>query len=241
MPGTTIFGCRARAPGAARAISRGEQTSPSRPAATASSASRSACAPGARRHAGGREIGLVEAGQHGHAQEPGPARCGRRRGHRRLQHRPPAGRMQRSASRRPAAPPARTAPATVFGMSCSLRSRKIGSPSAATASTPRGPWAVKNSSPSLMPPTCGASAWASARVPSRSGRSTAQKIGLAKAGTKADGSGKAAAYSRGARACQSRRYRASRFEPATGAVLLRSGGASGHRHPPLTAGRHRSS
>ena len=34
-----------------------------------------------------------------------------------------------------------------------------------------------------MPPTCGASAWASARVPSRSGRSTAQKIGLVKAGT----------------------------------------------------------
>ena len=83
----------------------------------------------------------------------------------------------------PSRPTSRTAPATVLGMSCSLRSRKIGSPIAATAATPCGPCAEKNSRPSLMPPTCGARARARARVPSRSGRSRAQKIGLVTAGT----------------------------------------------------------
>ncbi|AOW23438.1 hypothetical protein BJP26_07480 [Sphingomonas melonis TY] len=56
-------------------------------------------------------------------------------------------------------PSAWIALATVLGMSCSFRSRKIGRPSFAISCTPCCPWAQKNSRPSLMPPT-----WVRVRV-----------------------------------------------------------------------------
>src|SRR5712692_10861347 len=72
---------------------------------------------------------------------------------------------------------ARTAPATVFGMSCSLRSRKSGA-APATSRTAALPFAVKNSRPSLSPPTRGPTASARRRAAPRSGVSTAQRMGL---------------------------------------------------------------
>jgi len=72
---------------------------------------------------------------------------------------------------------ARTPPATVLGMSCSLRSRNSGGPSSPiTARTPAGPCATKNSSPSLTPPTSPASCRHRVRAPSSSVVSTAQKM-----------------------------------------------------------------
>jgi len=69
---------------------------------------------------------------------------------------------------------ARTAPATVFGMSWSFKSRKTGRPFPARRATPVGPFAAKNSSPSLMPPTAPVSASAKRSAAARSGVSMAQ-------------------------------------------------------------------
>src|SRR5690348_1109718 len=71
-----------------------------------------------------------------------------------------------------------TAPDTVLGMSCSLRSRNSGR-LWATSCTARGPLAVKNSRPSLMPPTAPLSSRTRVLALVGSARSMAHRIGLA--------------------------------------------------------------
>ena len=125
MPGTTSAG---PAPSASRsaATSRGLHTSPSAPAAIASRASRRTCWRRAAGDADRREGRRVQAGQHGDRQQQRPSGAGRLgRAARRLDHR---GAPRRVHRQHPGASgsTARTAPATVFGMSCSLRSRNTG-------------------------------------------------------------------------------------------------------------------
>ena len=78
--------------------------------------------------------------------------------------------------------------ATVLGMSWSLRSRKIGRPSAAIARTPAGPLAAKNSSPSFTPPICVRTRTARSRARARSGVSSATYNRLVTAGSPPAGS-----------------------------------------------------
>src|SRR5512140_889112 len=65
---------------------------------------------------------------------------------------------------------------TVFGMSCSLRSRNTGAPRATTSRTSSGPWEVKASRPILKTPTSGRRSRAAARRSSRRSRSRATAI-----------------------------------------------------------------
>ena len=181
MPGTTSFERAAERAAQARAISCGEQPAPSRPRGDASLARRSACAAGAAatpisaRSASSRLVSTVTP-----SRAAGPSAAAAAAAASSIA-RPPA-RMQGQHGH---AQPRHLAHRTGHGVRdvVQLEVEKDRQPDPATASTPRGPCAAKNSSPSLMPPTCGASARARARVPSRSGRSTAQKIGLDKAGT----------------------------------------------------------
>ena len=113
----------------AAATSLPEQTMPSSPASRASAASRSTCAWAVAVDPDRGEIVTVEAGQHGHRHH---LRAGRRRRLGVLEHRPPAGGMD-GQHRRLERRSAWIALATVFGMSCSLRSRKIGRPSSASS------------------------------------------------------------------------------------------------------------
>ena len=104
------------------------------------------------------EIGVVEAGQHGHPEQLAGRAPGRAAARPRRAASPARPRRAGSAWRRRARAPARTAPATVFGMSWNLRSRNTGGPSATTRRTPSGPFAVTNSRPTLKPPTAPTSA-----------------------------------------------------------------------------------
>src|ERR1019366_1229226 len=73
----------------------------------------------------------------------------------------------------PVAAAAAAARPTVFGMSCSLRSRKTPAPEATISRTREGPSATKASSPSFRTPTSGLTPCAMARSAARSGRSSA--------------------------------------------------------------------
>ena len=112
------------------------------------------------------EIVAVEAGQHGDGDDLG---SGRRCRLGIFQHRPAAGGMD-GEDRRLERRSAWTALATVLGMSWSLRSRKIGKPSSAISRTPAGPFAAKNSRPSLIPPAWRLTACGDRRGPLEVGR-----------------------------------------------------------------------
>src|ERR1019366_1593643 len=73
----------------------------------------------------------------------------------------------------PVAAAAAAARPTVFGMSCSLRSRKTPAPDATISRTREGPSATKASSPTFRTPTSGPMPCAMARSAARFGRSSA--------------------------------------------------------------------
>src|SRR5258706_11257400 len=78
---------------------------------------------------------------------------------------------------------AAAAPATVFGMSFSFRSRKTFGPRATTSRTTSGPCETNASSPTFSQPTCGASSFAQARSSSLDAKSSAtQRRSLAGSG-----------------------------------------------------------
>src|SRR5579862_3647048 len=174
MPGTTS---RKSLPQAwrSKATSCGEQTTPSRPAAFANRARRRTCAstgpswPVAARSLASRLVNTVTA-------KSFVRRAPRASTAARIIASPPAlWSVKNSGS---SASAARTAPATVLGISCSFRSRKSFFLLPAAMRTPAGPCAAKNSSPSFTPPTAPDTAAMSVRARSRSGVSTAQRIGL---------------------------------------------------------------
>src|SRR5579872_5637600 len=178
MPGTTS---RESGPTSWRssATSCGEQTMPSRPLSLASSARRFTCSPvgpfwpTASRSRSSRLVSTVTPSSFMRALRAvcfaaSAAAC--------IMARPPPQWTVRNVGSSEAA--AFTAPETVLGMSCSLRSRNSGKP-CATSRTARGPLAAKNSSPSLIPPTAPLSSRTRFLALAGSARSMAQRIGLA--------------------------------------------------------------
>ncbi len=157
----------------------GLHTSPPRPAPWARCASRSTCASTSRanpmcsRSAPSR---LVSTETPTRVQDCKPGSCVWACAAARIMAAPPE--LWMVSSTGDSAATDRTAPATVFGMSWSFRSRKTGNPRSSTRRTPSGPRATKNSRPNFTPPTWGAIRLAKSSAASASGVSRAQKTGL---------------------------------------------------------------
>ena len=174
MPGTTS---RGPSPSASRSsdTSRGEQTRPSAPASIAIRARRSTCwagppaTPVAPSAAASMLVSTVTASRIGRWDVPPGVRSAASRAAAIMAGLPQACRDSMAA---PSGASDRTAPATVFGMSCSLRSRKTGRCVASRASM-GGPSAQNSSRPSFASPECGATASPSARARAASGVSSA--------------------------------------------------------------------
>src|SRR5262249_21786655 len=124
-------------------------------------------------HADPLQVRLAQRGEHGDRGDHGV----RSRPHCRADQVGPAGRVHRQhIGMQPAT--ARAAPATVAGMSCSFRSRKILTPLAPRIdATIPGPYRRYNSSPTLTVLTWGVTSPAQRAAVSKSGASSATAIG----------------------------------------------------------------
>ena len=135
-----------------RAISCAEHTTPSRPHCWASARQPQHLVAHRRRQAHAGQVFIRQAGQHGDGDEPGRRRHAfRGLDAARIIAAPPWACTLRMET--PSCAAARHAPATVLGMSWNFRSRKTGRPIVDKGAHAIRTRAVKNSSPSLKPPT----------------------------------------------------------------------------------------